>query len=207
MNDKDYLEILKALRRAVYMRQLAVRTGSAHEANWEAKNNRVNFSNDKEKCKKQQNYWWARSVYAFDDLGIPYKGPRMDARWALAYRRRFYIEINHPRLKRLNDVIDRVRTGILEQLAEDDFDQLFETEEGFKTGKALLRALAERDLPTVARIAEEHNQIKRCLKNELAITDEELTLCQDIPCEAWEALGDAREEFGEFHDMRRKNRP
>jgi len=199
--NEDMKTLVRILRRALFIRMAAVRSGAAHEHSKESTaNSRMHFSLDAEKRRKQSNYLWSQSVHALRGKGVEYHPATVQGRWMAPYRRRVHIEVNKPELRRVNDVLDRVRGGLLEALAQADYAEQWSTEAGREVGDRLLRALVEYDLPTVAEIADAHEQVKQVLAGVLGITDDELASMASLRSEEFDMLAEGDEVFGTYWD-------
>lgn len=205
MTEKDAQAILRILRRSLYTRMLAVKSGAEHEAD-PAKDKRpahrirFPFSLDAANRTRQVNYLWTLSVKALLARRVEYRPASVQARWAVPYRRRVYTDVNEPSLQRVNDVLDRVRTGLLETLVKDDFELAFETDDGRRKSQELLVALVDWDLPTVSRLAEDDVWIQQALRAAYGITEEELLAMSRLSGETWDQLALEDEAFGTFYD-------
>jgi hypothetical protein len=127
---------------------------------------------------------------------------RVRGRWLEPYRRRCAAELQFSELRRVNDVIGRVRVGILEALIDPAFETQFKTGEGRMLATRLLRALAAWDYPLIAELSEAHEAVRDGLRNVLGLTDDELIAMACVDGDEWQALGVADEEFHAFYDNR-----
>lgn len=155
---------------------------------------RHRFSTDAASRQKQHRFLWYSAVQAFKDADVRCPRAKVRGKWLQPQRRRAFAETELFELRRLNDVLDRTRVGMLQALVGDERLPR-QSSDPF----ALLKALASWDYPVIAELAEREPTIRAALTAELGITEDEYAAMACLASVDWAELAAEDRVFGDYY--------
>jgi len=188
----------EVIRQAAYLRIAGVESGAAVEAP------SCHFSTDSEKRGRQRRRLWSDGTGGLVDRGVSVEPGSVSGVSVLPYRRRLFTLTTNPDLRRIIEVIDRERLGILECLLSSGVDASLSGEGGRSLGRQLLDAIVGYDFPTIATLVRGDGDTRQILSDTLGMTGVDLARMESLAGDEWDGLGEGDERFGKYDANRRR---
>lgn len=201
MTENDLDQMAAALRRAMCLHVEAVKSTATLEQN-PKKPDVTHLSPDPVARDNSFKHLHGRGISAFKRAGVQWKDVNLRGRWVEPYRRKVASELRYGELRRVNDVVSRVREGLMMALLDEGFDTWFDTTEGLDVARRLFRALIDWDYPAVAMMADERPELAERLSTLLAFTEDEYIAMACLDDDEWRHLGEREQPFPRYYQQR-----
>lgn len=199
------------LARAIVVRIAAVRCGGEIEegrvvdpkSRQVKKSGPTYFSKNADNRLRQKGHLWSRGAGALADRNVTHKPVTVSGSVILPYLRREYAVCECTHLYRAAEVLDRIRAGLLEVLADPGFAAQFADADEAAWAAGVLRSLSDYDFPKLARLLADDPDLKNVVCARLGFTEADLENMSSLMSDEWLALEELEDYFGKFDSSRR----
>lgn len=200
ITERDAQQMEIVLRRAVCLYVEAVRSVATLAHHYDPSQRDVtHLSQDPSARENSYKHLTGRAIAALNDAGVRWTDVRLEGQWVEPYRRKVVAGLRHPELSKVNEIMSRLREGLMMQLLDKRFCTWFDTEEGLDVAERLFRAFVTWDYPTVASLADEHPLLARMLLEVLGLTEQQCIAMMCLDDNEWRSLCDENAVFTRYY--------